>query len=198
MARSQKSHPLRATLLAAGSLAIGIWSSTKEGREADLDSFRAVNSNHDSRRDVVYAGLTELGSIWASIGAASALALSGRSRTASRTLAAACVTWTLGQLLKKAFMRPRPYEALDDSRLLIGKPSGASWPSSHPAVLLTFVTVASRDLGLPKAARAGLVALAGSVGVSRTYLGVHYPSDVAGGLLMGRAVGLAWPTGQGE
>ena len=104
----------------------------------------------------------------------------------------------MGQLLKKAFMRPRPYDALDDSRLLIGKPSGTSWPSSHPAVLLTFVTVASRDLGLSKAARASLLALAGTVGVSRTYLGVHYPSDVAGGLLMGRAVGLAWPAGTGE
>ena len=198
MSHSEKSHPLRAALLAAGSLGIGIWSSTKEGRDADLDAFRAVNSNHDAQRDGIYRGLTELGSIWASIGAASALALSGRSRTASRALAAACVTWTMGQLVKKMFMRPRPYDALDDSRLLIGKPSGTSWPSSHPAVLLTFVTVASRDLGLPKAARAGLAALAGSVGVSRTYLGVHYPSDVAGGLLMGRAVGLAWPAGTGE
>jgi len=198
MSRQRRSHPLRAAFLAAGSLAIGLWSSSQQGREADLDSFRAVNSSHDPQRDKVYAGLTELGSIWASIGAASAIAISGRSRTATRALAAAGATWALGQLLKKAFMRPRPYDALEDSRLLIGKPSGTSWPSSHPAVLLTFVTVVSRDLGLSKAARAGLMALAGSVGVSRTYLGVHYPSDVAGGLLMGRAVGLAWPTGPSE
>lgn len=195
MSHPDRSHPLRAALLAAGSLAIGIWSSTVEGKQADRDAFRAVNSSHDAHRDRIYSGVTELGSIWASIGAASAIALSGRSRTATRALSAACVTWTVGQLLKKVFMRPRPYDALEDSRLLIRRPSGTSWPSSHPAVLLTFVTVASRDLGLSRTARAGLVALAGSVGASRTYLGVHYPSDVAGGLMMGRAVGLIWPAG---
>ena len=198
MPRREKSHRLRAFALAAGSVGVGVWSSSEDGRKADLGAFRAVNADHDPRRDGIYRGLTELGSIWASMGAASALALSGRRRTASRSFAAACVTWTLGQLLKKMFMRPRPYDALDDSRLLIGKPAGTSWPSSHPAVLLTFVTVVSRDLGLPKAARAALIALAGSVGMSRTYLGVHYPSDVAGGLMMGRAVGLAWPTGTEE
>lgn len=94
-------------------------------------------------------------------------------------------------------MRPRPYDAMDDARLMIGKPNGTSWPSSHPAVILTFVTVAGRDLRLPRIARGLLMLAAGCVAVSRSYLGVHYPSDTIGGVLMGRAVGVAWPADEG-
>jgi membrane-associated phospholipid phosphatase len=59
-------------------------------------------------------------------------------------------------------------------------------------VLTAFLTVASRNLELRKAARLGLGAVAGLVACSRVYLGVHYPADVAGGLLLGRAFGDGW------
>ena len=186
-------HPFRALLLGACSLAVGVASSTGEGRRIDDSAFRALNGTHDEAKDRFFGGITEAGSIYASIGAAIALAVMGRWRTAGRAMAAACVTWTAGQLLKKTFMRPRPYDALEDSRLVINKPNGTSWPSSHPAVILTFVTVAGRDMRLPRIARLMLFGLAGCVAVSRSYLGVHYPSDTIGGVLMGRAVGVAWP-----
>ncbi len=90
--------------------------------------------------------------------------------------------------------RPRPYEADGDgTRLLVGPPHGSSWPSSHPAVLSTFTAVAARDLGLGGVARTGLSALDLSVAASRVYVGVHYPSDVVSGLLLGRAVARLWP-----
>jgi undecaprenyl-diphosphatase len=190
---ASRSHPFRALLLGAASLAVGAASSTEEGRRVDDSAFRAMNGAHNEAKDRFFGGVTELGSIYSSIGAAVALAAMGRRRTAGRAMAAACVTWTAGQLLKKAFMRPRPYDALEDARRVIDKPNGTSWPSSHPAVVLTFVTVAARDMRLPRSARSLLCALAGCVAVSRSYLGVHYPSDTIGGVLMGRAVGVAWP-----
>ncbi|HEX9311193.1 MAG TPA: phosphatase PAP2 family protein, partial [Actinomycetota bacterium] len=98
----------------------------------------------------------------------------------------------LGQLGKRIVDRPRPYIALRDARLLIDRPKGTSWPSSHPAVLLTFVTVAGRNLGVSPTARAAAAAVAGTVGLSRVYLGVHYPADVVGGLLLGRGVADLW------
>jgi membrane-associated phospholipid phosphatase len=68
-----------------------------------------------------------------------------------------------------------------------------SWPSSHPAVLTTVTRIAARELGLGPGARAGLTGLDLSVAASRVYLGVHYPSDVVSGLLIGRAVARLWP-----
>jgi membrane-associated phospholipid phosphatase len=92
------------------------------------------------------------------------------------------------------FRRLRPYEAQLPTplRLLIGKPRGASWPSAHPATFLTFATVAGRNLDLPHPGRRALVGLAGVVAASRVYLGVHYPADVIGGLLLGRAAADVW------
>jgi membrane-associated phospholipid phosphatase len=59
-------------------------------------------------------------------------------------------------------------------------------------VLVAFLTVAGEELGLSRIELAALNGLAGLVAVSRVYLGVHYPSDIVAGLLLGRAVGQAW------
>jgi membrane-associated phospholipid phosphatase len=65
-------------------------------------------------------------------------------------------------------------------------------------VLTTFTRVASRELALGPGARAALSGLDLSVAGSRIYLGVHYPSDVASGLLFGRAVARLWPPRLGQ
>ena len=181
---------------ALGLLALGLAFVTirGRGRRADDRLFARLNSGVQTPAlDRLFRGVTELGSLWASIAAAAAIAASGRRREATDALGAAVATWLAGQGLKRVFNRLRPYEVEGhEHRLLIARPSGASWPSSHPAVLLSFVTVAGRDLGLAPAARVGLTCLAAAVGVSRVYLGVHYPADVAGGLLLGRAVADTW------
>ncbi|MEX2420484.1 MAG: phosphatase PAP2 family protein, partial [Actinomycetota bacterium] len=108
-------------------------------------------------------------------------------------LSAACLTWLAGQGLKRVFARPRPYVVdAEGTNLRIGEPNGSSWPSSHPAVLLAFLTVASRDLGAGRSARVALDALAATIGISRVYVGVHYPADVVGGVLVGTGVAAAF------
>ncbi len=185
---------LKVVSLLAGSAAVGIVSSSPTGHRLDRGFFAKVNAGRGGAADLFFRGVTEAGSIWGSIGAASTLAALGRRAAASRALGAAATMWTVGQGLKKAVLRARPYDAFPDTvRLVIGRPRGTSWPSSHPAVLLAFVSVAGRELGLSSSSRRGLAALVGAVAVSRVYLGVHYPSDVVGGMLIGRAIGLAWP-----
>jgi membrane-associated phospholipid phosphatase len=184
--------------LAAGAAAVGHAAlRTREGMEADERLFRAVNAGHGAGADRFFAGITELGSLYASGAAAGTLLALGRRRAALDAAAAAGAAWVLGQGIKKIVSRPRPYDAeLDDARRMIAEPRGTSWPSSHPAVLTAFTRVAARELGLGAASRAALCGLDLAVATSRVYLGVHYPSDVVSGLLMGRAVARVWPRGR--
>lgn len=178
----------------AGLIALAVAAGTARGRgqHCDRKLYRVLNRARGRGADALFKGITELGSIWAPIGATVALARRGRSREAVDALGAAWAMWVVGQVLKRAVLRPRPYDVLTDLRLLIERPRGTSWPSSHPAVLLAFVSVAARNLDMPPAVRGSLVGLAAAVAVSRVYLGVHYPADVAGGLLLGRGVADLW------
>jgi undecaprenyl-diphosphatase len=178
--------------------ALGLAAVTVRGRGRSLDDrlFAWANSGiHHPALDRFFGALTELGSLYASAAAAATLVSRGRRREGLDALGAAATMWLFGNRLKSAFRRARPWETDNPLRLLIGKPRGASWPSSHPAVLLAFVTVASRNLDLPLGHRRALTGLAGLVGASRVYLGVHYPADVVGGLLLGRAVADLWSAG---
>jgi undecaprenyl-diphosphatase len=181
---------LRAAALTAASLGVGRLSSSEDGHGVDAAAFRRVNAGHGAGADRLFSSVTELGSIYASAATALTLAASGHRRTAARALLAACATWVAGQLLKREVGRPRPYERDPGrTRRMIGRPPHSSWPSSHPAVLTAFVTVAVRGLRLSHRATACLLGLCGTVAFSRVYLGVHYPSDVVSGVLLGRAVG---------
>lgn len=185
----------RALVLGAGAILVAAATARGRGRRLDDQLFGWANGRfHHPLLDEGFRAITELGSLWAAVGAAGAMAAGGRRREAADALGAAAAMWLVGQGLKRAFRRLRPYEAdlPGPPRLLIGKPHGASWPSSHPATLLAFVSVAGRDLTLGSGATAALTGLAGAVGASRVALGVHYPADVAGGLLLGRAVAEMW------
>jgi len=172
---------------------------TDRGRTGDAAMFAAINQGHGPDADRVFSEITEMGSLVAAASAAGTLAVLGRPRQATRAVSAAGAAWLLGQAVKKLVDRPRPYVAdPDGTRAMIAPPKGTSWPSSHPGVLTAFTTVAGRQLGAGPIARAGLTALGLTVAASRVYLGVHYPSDVVSGFLMGRAVAAVWPRGPAE
>jgi len=85
--------------------------------------------------------------------------------------------------LKHAFARPRPYITYPDIQNVSFETSN-SFPSGHTS--LAFTTATALSLKYPKwYVIAPSYFWACSVGYSRMNLGVHYPSDVLAGALLG-------------
>ncbi len=86
-------------------------------------------------------------------------------------------------ILKPLVARPRPYTLLLDLQILIDFPKDFSFPSGHTASSFAAGIVFFRNL--PKRYGIPALVLAVLIAVSRLYLGVHYPSDVLGGIISG-------------
>lgn len=90
----------------------------------------------------------------------------------------------LSMAVKISVRRPRPFETYPDVITRKSNSGGFSFPSGHTAV--AFATATSLSLAYPKwYVIAPSFAYAGAVAWSRMYLGVHYPSDLLGGILIG-------------
>jgi undecaprenyl-diphosphatase len=92
--------------------------------------------------------------------------------------------------LKMLNARPRPCQALEGVRLLFICPSSFSMPSSHAATSFAFATplFALTRPFLPLLWRITPLLIAAAIAFSRTYLGVHYFSDIVAGALLGSSV----------
>lgn len=126
--------------------------------------------------------------------AAGLLIVRGGARDAATLMVAAASGGAVVDLLKERFAHARP--TLVEHFVAV---QSASFPSAHAAnsaiIFLTLGTLLSRN----RANRAERYFTLGAaalltilIGVSRVYLGVHWPSDVAGGWMLGSAWALLW------
>ncbi len=92
-----------------------------------------------------------------------------------------CVYWSLKNSLK----RRRPQESIDNFHSVITASDRFSFPSGHTSAAFLIVTCLTIIYQEPAAS---LYVWAGSIGLSRVILGVHYPGDTIAGAVMGSTI----------
>jgi membrane-associated phospholipid phosphatase len=127
------------------------------------------------------------GLAWFVLGAALAVIDSGRWESWLICALLGPFAIALNYAIKLAVRRPRP--VLEGLPPLGGAPSSLSFPSAHATSSFAVATAMCRVE--PTTSAAFLVAIALSLG--RPYLGMHYPSDVLVGALLGVVLGLIVP-----
>ena len=145
---------------------------------------------HSPAAERVARGLAligEYGAVWLAIGVTLAL-VDADNRDAWLVAGvlgpvAICINYGVKLLVR----RRRP--ELEDLPPLGGAPSSLSFPSAHSTASFACATAMTRIT--PEAAP--LFLLAAAIAVTRPYLGMHYPSDVLGGIVLGTALGLLVP-----
>jgi len=129
----------------------------------------------------------EYGAVWLAIGVALALADGDRREQWILCGLLGPVAIGLNYAVKLVVRRERP--VLEGLPPLGGAPSSLSFPSAHATASFACATAMTRVA--PEAAI--LFGLAVAIAACRPYLGMHYPSDVLAGALLGTALGLAVP-----
>ncbi len=101
-------------------------------------------------------------------------------------LAGFAIQLPLYKLIKHLFRRPRPFQTCATVIRRIEPPDRWSFPSGHTASGFLMAKLAAAcfpGVAIPAFAWASLI------GISRIYHGVHYPTDVGAGALLGLTVG---------
>ena len=159
--------------------------------EGDLSQPRGPEWLNEVARDVTSLGGYAI-LIWTVTTVCGFLFISGRLRHALLLLAASLGALVLNMTLKSIFDRPRP--TIVPALIEVGQ---ASYPSGHAmASTAVYVTIAAVIASQSRRLREKLyllgagILLSMAIGLTRVYLGVHYPTDVLGGW----AAGMAWAT----
>jgi len=125
----------------------------------------------------------ENGLLWYALGIAGGVVSARRRADYVRAIEAVLLTLALNTAVKQIVRRARPVLE-EELPALMPVLSGRSYPSAHASTSFAGAR-ALAEAGLPAAP---LRALAVVIAASRPYLGVHYPSDVVAGALLGDAV----------
>jgi membrane-associated phospholipid phosphatase len=160
-------------------------------RDLDLKILRAMRTRGHTpaleRAAMVLGKAGNNGLGWLLAGGALAAADSRRRPAWATCAALGPVAIGLNYGIKLIVRRPRP--VLKGLPPLGGAPSSLSFPSAHSTSAFAVATAMTR---VDRRAAVAFIPAA-ALAAGRPYLGMHYPSDVAAGVVLGTALGLVVP-----
>ncbi len=186
-----KSHVLLATMLLGFSLlAISlVWSASQKWDERAF-LFLNISESRPIWLDRIMLGFTQIGSASGSVGIALVMFFTGNRLFSYELILGTVTLWLMVELMKYLINRSRPFIKLTQARIVGHRKKGRSFPSGHTSQVFFIATLITQHFHPSVWIVLLFYVIALMVGITRMYVGVHYPRDVLAGAILGSAWGL--------
>ena len=181
---------LSSMLLVFSILAVSlVWSA---GQRVDVWAFLFFNlrGSRPVWLDRTMLGFTQIGSGIAALAIGLILFLAGDRLVAYELILGTLTLWIVVELVKSLVRRSRPIIRVTQARIVGYRAGGRSFPSGHTSQVFFMATLMAPHFHASTWAVFLLYAIALLVGITRMYVGAHYPRDVLAGAILGSAWGL--------
>jgi len=186
-----KSHVLLAGMLLGFSLlTISLVWSFGQKLDERVFLFFNVSGSRSIWLDRFMYGFTQVGSALGAFGTALVMFFTGNRLFSYEFILGAVTLWLGVEMMKYLTDRSRPFIQLTQARIVGSRTNGRSFPSGHTSQVFFIATLLAQHF-LPSVWIVLLLyVIALLVGITRMYVGVHYPRDVLAGAILGSAWGL--------
>lgn len=140
--------------------------------------------------DRTMLGFTQIGSGIAALAIGLILLLAGDRLVAYEFILGALTLWIVVELVKALVRRSRPIFRVTQARIVGYQAGGRSFPSGHTSQAFFMATLMASHFHASAWVVFWLYTIALLVGITRMYVGAHYPRDVLAGAILGSAWGL--------